>query len=169
MPVSSSPRGCLLWPPAPTGDAWFGFQARVHPRLVFQQSVMGRERPAPQHENGVECPGARGPEASIDFGTPQSASNLTWERVGTPHCCFEHDEETHEYRTLLRPRATSATEVRSWSRSSSECADSTSTKRRSQLAWGCRREGVGAFITCSLSPPPPPICSRLPSGSRPMA
>jgi hypothetical protein len=38
MPVSSSPRGCLLLPPAQTGEPWIGLQARVHPRLNFQQA-----------------------------------------------------------------------------------------------------------------------------------
>jgi hypothetical protein len=37
-PVFSSPRGCLLLPPAPTGELGFRVQARVHPRLVIQQA-----------------------------------------------------------------------------------------------------------------------------------
>jgi hypothetical protein len=37
MPVFLWARRCLLLPPAPTGELGFECQARVHPRLVFQQ------------------------------------------------------------------------------------------------------------------------------------
>jgi hypothetical protein len=57
---------------------------------------MGRDGPPLNMKMGVQSWRARGPETSIAFGTRESASNLTWERFGTPHCCFEHDEETRE-------------------------------------------------------------------------
>src|SRR4029453_2631401 len=107
MPVFSWARGCLLLPPVPSGDPWFACQARVHPRLVFQQSAMGHDGPPLDMKMGVQSQRARGPETSIYVGTRESASNLTWERVGTPHCCFEHAEETRERERSSGPWATS--------------------------------------------------------------
>src|SRR4029453_15368682 len=166
MPVFSWARGCLLLPPVPSGDPWFACQARVHPRLVIQQSAMGHDGPPLHMKMGVHSQRARGPETSIYVGTPEAASNLTWERVGTPHCCFEHAEETRERERSSGPRATFATEVLTWSRCSSGAAGLMSTRPRLRPVCAYRTRRAGGCSTCRLSARRPPTFWRSAIGSK---